>query len=316
MVDDRIACEGGEISVHDLDYRADAEKRGADAHAGDRFFADGSFMDPVRIGRIQVPGHFETPAVQADIFADEVNRSIVIHLFGQGGANRFPIGRADRPVHDSVGLGIFRCIDQRLGLFKGEVVISGRSSPQCGFFDMLASVQDDFGNLLFAEEFILDENSAKTGNRIFRLPLRFLFSGPIATVIAFGVSAKTIGKHFKKIRFSIGPDILCCRQNCGIDRFDIIAVGGVMGHAIPFRPLGYRGGADHLIAGSTHPIAVVLAKEEHRQPKHGGEVHRFVHRTPAACPIAEDRHRKRIGFLPLEREAQPGRQIHAASDHA
>ena len=72
------------IAEHDVDDRTHAGHRRADADAGDAGFRDRRIDHPLGAEFFHQPGqHFERRARFGDIFADDKDRRIAAHFFGQ-----------------------------------------------------------------------------------------------------------------------------------------------------------------------------------------------------------------------------------------
>jgi hypothetical protein len=94
LIDDFVHGAGDEIEIHQLDHRPHAGHRGADSKADDARLGDRRFEDAAGKAFINALGHGVWAAVHDDVFADDEDLVIALHLLVQGLAQR--IAETDR----------------------------------------------------------------------------------------------------------------------------------------------------------------------------------------------------------------------------
>ena len=88
LVDHLVHGERQEIAEHDVDDRAQARHRGADANAGEAGFGNRSVEHALGAEFFHQPGkHLERRSRFGDVFAEDAHTRVAPHFFGEGFAN-------------------------------------------------------------------------------------------------------------------------------------------------------------------------------------------------------------------------------------
>ncbi len=93
LIDHLVHRQGDKIAEHDVDHRAHAGHRRADADAGDARFRNRRIDHTLGAEFLHQPReNFERRAGFRNVFADDKNRRIPAHLFGEGFIDRLGEG--------------------------------------------------------------------------------------------------------------------------------------------------------------------------------------------------------------------------------
>ena len=299
----KYLVEGRIDEAHELDLRnrSQAIEGHADGGPDNARFGKGRIHDPLRAEDLQQPvGYTENAAVLSNVFTEQHDPVVPLHLFPQGQVDGlYHITRRHRPsppVPWSAGgynsrtpRGKFRSSQAERHFPPAEP--PGRSSRGFAFPVPL---------IFLAPVTTLFQKAAQSFQRIPFPPFRHFIGVPVAIgIVGRGMVGNTVGKALDEGRTAAAASPLQGLSSRCVDGEDIIAVHLYPLEAVRESLLGQGGGGRLPTAGHGDGPLVVLADEHHRQAKNAGHVESFVEITLGGRAVTEiGDHGNRVAAIP------------------